>query len=380
MLNLFKKNDWLLFGAALILSLAGLITMNSFLSVGEAGAGANHFFQRQAIWLAISIAVFLIASMIDWRFLRKKTTIIIIFAVCVFVLLSLFAVGSIFKGAKSWFDLGGFAFQPTDLAKLALVLLLAKYFARRHVEIANIRHILISGFYAFVIFALVLLQPDFGSAIIIFFVWLAMVLVSGISKKHFAAVFLLGITAFAGMWLFAFKDYQKQRIATFLNPLADIRGAGYNAYQSTIAVGSGGLYGKGIGLGSQSKLKFLPEYETDFMFAAFAEEWGLVGVLIIFSLYGTIVWRVIKISERGETNFESLYGLGVVSILLSHFIIHVGMNVGLMPVTGLVMPFMSYGGSHLVAEFLALGILQGQARYARNAPKDALKNEILGVV
>jgi rod shape determining protein RodA len=373
MKNFFKKIDWPLFVAALLISLFGLITMNSF-------TAENRFFERQAMWLSLSVLVFFLAASIDWRFLRKKTTVLIVFLVSISVLTLLFVMGSVFKGAKSWFDLGGLAFQPTDLAKLSLVLLLSKYFAKRHVEIRHVRHILVSGFYAFVIFALVLLQPDFGSAIIVFAIWLFMVLVSGISKKHLAAVFLLGATAFAGMWLFVFKDYQKARIMTFLDPLSDIRGAGYNAYQSTIAVGSGEIFGKGIGLGSQSKLRFLPEYQTDFIFAAYAEEWGFVGVLIIFSLYGTVVWRVMKIAQRGETNFESFFGLGFVSILLAHFVIHVGMNMGIMPVTGIVLPFMSYGGSHLVAEFLALGILQGQAGYARSAPKHELDNEILGVV
>lgn len=373
MLEYFKKIDWPLFVAALLISLLGLITMNSF-------TAENRFFERQIMWLIVSVPVFFLAASIDWRFLRKKTTVLVIFLASVLVLSLLFALGSVFKGAKSWFDLGGLAFQPTDLAKLALVLVLSKYFAKRHVEIRHVRHILVSGFYAFVIFALVLMQPDFGSAIIIFFIWLVLVLVSGISKRHLAAVFILGATAFAGMWFFAFKDYQKARIVTFLNPLADIRGAGYNAYQSTIAVGSGEILGKGIGLGSQSKLRFLPEYQTDFIFAAFAEEWGFVGVVIIFILYGTIIWRVVKIAQRGETNFEVFFGLGFISILLAHFVIHVGMNMGVMPVTGIVLPFMSYGGSHLLTEFLALGIIQGQAGYARSAPKHELENEILGTV
>lgn len=373
MFEFFKKLDWPLFTAAMLISLFGLITMNSF-------TAENRFFERQLVWLAVSVLVFFLASSIDWRFLRKKTTILVVFVASVFVLTLLFIMGSVFKGAKSWFDLGGLVFQPTDLAKLSLVLVLSKYFAKRHVEIRHVRHILVSGFYAFIIFALVLLQPDFGSAIIIFSIWFALVLVSGISKKHLVAVFLLGAAAFAGMWLFAFKDYQKQRIMTFLEPLSDIRGAGYNAYQSTIAVGSGQIMGKGIGLGSQSKLRFLPEYQTDFIFAAYAEEWGFVGVLIIFSLYGTVIWRVLKIAQRGETNFESFFGLGFVSILLAHFVIHVGMNMGIMPVTGIVLPFMSYGGSHLLAEFLALGIIQGQASYARSASKHELDNEILGAV
>ena len=186
--------------------------------------------------------------------------------------------------------MGGFTFQPVDGAKLAVILVLSKYFSRRHVEIARVRHILVSGFYVGVIFLLVFSQPDFGSAIIIFATWLGMVLVSGISKKHLAFVGILGVCAFALLWVFVFKPYQKVRIMTFVSPLSDIRGTGYNAYQSTIAVGSGELLGKGIGLGSQSKLLFLPEYETDFIFAAFAEEWGYVGAMLLLLLALSLLW------------------------------------------------------------------------------------------
>ncbi|KKQ77670.1 MAG: rod shape-determining protein RodA [Candidatus Zambryskibacteria bacterium RIFCSPLOWO2_01_FULL_39_39] len=381
--ELFKKInysfDWLLFGAVFFISVAGILTMNSFLPNGQAGAGGGVLFVRQIIWLVISIIVLFIASLVDWRFLRRTSSIVFLFVVCCFILLFLFVAGSVFKGAQSWFDLGAFAFQPVDFAKIVLVLLLAKYFSRRHIEIANVRHILTSGFYTFIIFMLVFLQPDFGSAIIIFLIWLSMVLVSGISKKHLLVVFLSGLLAFGGLWFFVFKDYQKARIISFINPLTDLSGSGYNAYQSTIAVGSGEIWGKGVGLGSQSKLKFLPEYETDFIFAAFSEEWGFVGVILIFGLYGVVFWRIISIAKNGATNFEILFGLGLSSIFLSHFIIHVGMNVGLLPVTGITMPFMSYGGSHLLAEFLGLGILMGQSSYARATNKEAAKNEIIGI-
>ena len=162
-----------------------------------------------------------------------------------------------------------------------------------------------------IIFILILLQPDLGSAIIIFFLWLGMVLVSGISKKHLLAVFLTGIVVFGGLWGLVFKPYQKARIESFIHPLTDISGTGYNAYQSTIAVGSGQIFGKGIGYGTQSKLQFLPEYHTDFIFAAFAEEWGFIGVCLLFILYGIIFWRMLRIASRGATNFEVLFGLGL---------------------------------------------------------------------
>lgn len=374
MSRIIKNVDWALFLALLFISVAGILTMKSFVEE------ENVFFTRQIIWLSISTLALFGTSMIDWRFLRRSGSVFTLYIVSCLILFFLFIAGSVFKGAQSWFDFGAFAFQPVDFVKLVMILLLSKYFSRRHIEIANIRHILTSGFYTFLIFTLVFLQPDFGSAIIIFLIWLAMVLFSGISKKHLLAVFLSGLLIFSGLWFFVFKDYQRARIISFINPLADLSGAGYNAYQSTIAVGSGEIFGKGVGLGSQSKLKFLPEYETDFIFAAFSEEWGFVGVVVIFGLYGVIFWRILDISKKGATNFETLYGLGLASFFFSHFFIHIGMNIGLLPVTGITMPFMSYGGSHLLAEFLGVGILMGQGAFARAIHKEEAKNEIVGVV
>jgi len=362
--------DWVLLLSAVSLSFAGLITMNSFV-------GDSYFFERQSVWLSFSIVVFFVSSLVDWRFLRRTGVVISLFLGSCFVLLSLFLLGSVFQGAKSWFDFGGFAFQPSDPIKLVLIILLAKYFSRRHIEIANIRHLILSGFYAFILFLLVFLQPDFGSAIILFAVWFGMVLVSGISKRHLFAVITIGVVSFAMLWTFAFEPYQKQRIVSFIHPFADIRGTGYNAYQSTIAVGSGQIIGKGVGYGTQSKLRFLPEYETDFIFAAFAEEWGFVGSGLIFLLYGLLIWRILANAMLGASNFETFFGLGLAILFMVHIIIHVGMNIGLLPVTGTTIPFMSYGGSHLFTEFLGLGILMGMRRYNRSAHKEDAKNEFL---
>jgi rod shape determining protein RodA len=359
-------------GAAVTLVLFGLVTMNSF-------STENYYFEKQVIWLFVSVAVFFGASFVDWSFLKRTQVLVTLFGILLATLGSLFLVARTIKGAQSWFDLGLFSFQPTDFAKVLLILILAKYFSRRHIEIANIRHIIVSGIYAFILFALVALQPDFGGAVIIACVWLGMVLVSGLSKKHLAILFSCAAIVFALLWNFGFKDYQKNRILTFIHPLTDIQGAGYNAYQSTIAVGSGELFGKGIGYGTQSKLKFLPEYQTDFVFAAFAEEWGFVGVVIFFGVFGVLVWRVVANARRGATNFEILYGLGLSVLFMSHFLINVGMNMGLLPVTGITLPFVSYGGSHLVTTFFALGILQSQRRYMRSVHKEETKNEFLGI-
>lgn len=364
--------DWIMILAIVPMLGAGLVTMNSF-------TGDSALFDKQVVWIGISFIVFFLLSFFDFRFLRRTGVLVGLFLASICFLVFLLLAVSATKGAQSWLDFGAISFQPSDPIKLVLIAILAKYFSRRHIEIANIRHILVSGFYSLVFFVLVLLQPDFGSALIIFLIWFGMVLVSGISKKHLALVFCIGAISFAGLWFFAFKDYQKQRIVNFIYPLADIRGTGYNAYQSTIAVGSGEVLGKGVGFGTQSRLKFLPEYETDFVFAAFAEEWGFVGVIILFALYGVVIWRILIHSMRGSTNFEMLFGLGLAIFFMSHFAINIGMNIGLLPVTGITLPFMSYGGTHLLTEFAGLGILMGMSRYQRAAHKDLSKNELPGV-
>lgn len=346
--------------------------MNAFM-------GDNLFFKKQLISLVFAVMAFFIATRVDTDILKRTNVLVTLFIIMISVLLILFGLGHVSKGAQSWFKVGAFALQPAEAMKLVLILILAKYFSRRHVEIAHFRHIIVSGIYAFIPFVFVLLQPDFGSAMIIFFIWLGMILVSGVSKKHLAFVFLVGALAFAGLWGTVLEPYQKARVRTFINPLSDIRGTGYHVYQSTIAVGSGELLGKGVGYGTQSRLRFLPEYQTDFIFSAFAEEWGFVGVIILFSLYGLIIWRILAISLVGATNFEMLYGAGVAVFIISHFFVNVGMTIGLLPVTGVTVPFMSFGGSHLLVEFIALGLLVSMKKNARLSHPSALSHEFLGV-
>ncbi len=383
-----KGIDWILFVATIPLLAAGLVTMSSFggpvavmggvvTGVATAAAGGN-FFIRQIIWIVIALGIFFGCSFIDFRFLRKTWISVGLFIASCAMLSLLFVIGHVSRGAASWFSLGAFSFQPSDLVKLALVVILAKYFSRRHIEIANVRHILVSGSYALIIAILVLIQPALGSAIIIFLIWLGMVLVSGISKKHLAAMALIAMAVFALLWTVGFKEYQRDRILNFIHPLTDIHDTGYNAYQSAIAVGSGGLFGKGVGYGTQSRLKFLPEYQTDFIFAAFAEEWGFVGVFILFCLFGVIVWRIIRIARSGATNFEILFGAGVAILIIVQFVVNVGMNIELLPVTGTTLPFVSYGGTHLLTEFAGLGIMMGMRRYGRVVQNDVAKDEFIG--
>ncbi|MCC7160305.1 rod shape-determining protein RodA [Candidatus Nomurabacteria bacterium] len=370
-----KTIDWLLVAFIIPIILAGLATMKSFASLEYKG----DFFSKQIIWVVISLSIFFLFSFIDFRFLKRTNVLVSLFLFFSFLLLLLMVLGKISNGAKSWFDFGIFSFQPVDMMKLILVLVLAKYFSRRHVEIRDIKHLFISFLYAFIPLILVLLQPDFGSAMIVLIIWFGMVFVSGISKTHLALVLLSGALIFASLWVFVFKDYQKARIYNFINPLADIHKTGYNVFQSTIAIGSGQLVGKGLGFGTQSRLKFLPVPQSDFIFAAFSEEWGFVGSFTILLLYCMVIWRILYNASLGASNFEILFGIGIAIFFMGHILINVGMNLGILPVTGIPLPFMSYGGSHLVTEFAGLGILMSMRKYARSAHRDDMKNEFLGL-
>ncbi len=371
--------DWVLFLAVIPLLGAGLITMKGFSSgINDLGLeSGDYYFTRQIIWIFTALIVFFVFSAIDWRFLKSGGLLLGLLILSLIPLGFLLFFGTITRGAGRWLHFFSFSISPADPIKLLLILILAKYFSRRHVEIAYIKHILVSATSVIVPAGLVFLQPDFGSAIIICAIWLGMVAVSGISKKHLLIIFLTALLIFSIGWFFVLKPYQKDRVLTFFDPLRDPKGAGYNAMQSVIAVGSGEILGKGIGYGTQSRLEFLPEHQTDFIFAAFAEEWGFVGVIILFGCFGFLLWRILKNALWGQDNFERFFGLGLSIYLMSHFILHVGMNVGVLPITGLNMPFLSYGGSHLVTVFAGLGILMGMRRHSPKTQQNAMV-EFLG--
>ncbi len=364
--------DWTLLLPALALSCLGILTMSTF------GQGVS-LAPRQILWLLVGTVLYFVLASLDLRFIRRTPVIMSLYVLSLVLLALLLVVAHPVMGARAWFSLGPVSFQPADLAKLALIALLAKYLSRRHVAIGDIRHILVSGAYAFAPILLIVVEPDMGNAIIFTALWLGMMLVSGISKRHLAILGLIGLVAAVGLWFGGLKPYQRERIVSFVNPASNIHGAGYNAYQAKIAVGSGELFGKGIGYGTQSKLRFLPEYQTDFIFAAFAEEWGFVGVIILFALYALLFTRLMQIAQSAATNFDAFFTLGFLILFAAHLAIHVGISLGLLPVTGETIPFMSSGGSHLMLEFGALGIITSLARHGRAAPKAVLQNEFLGV-
>ncbi|MCX6786806.1 MAG: FtsW/RodA/SpoVE family cell cycle protein [Candidatus Kaiserbacteria bacterium] len=363
--------DWTLLLPAITLSLLGILTMSTF------GQGSS-LAPRQLLWLCIAACVYIVLSAIDVRFIRRTQVVMTLFFVSIALLALLLVVAHPVMGARAWFSLGPISFQPADLAKLSIIALLAKYLSRRHVEIGDFRHIIVSGAYTLIFALLILIEPDMGNAIIFGTLWLGMMLVSGISKKHLIILGAIGCIVASLLWFEGLKPYQRSRIISFVNPASDIHGAGYNAYQAKIAIGSGEFFGKGIGQGTQSKLRFLPEYQTDFIFAAFAEEWGFVGVLLLLLLYALLLARLAQIARASATNFDSFFTLGVLILFAAHVAIHVGINVGLLPVTGTTISFLSSGGSHLVLEFASLGIVTSLARHGRGAVRNTSENEYLG--
>ncbi len=364
--------EWPLLLIPVSLTILGVLTMHPF------DAGITSLAPKQLTWLAIGIGAFAVTASSDVRFIRRTPVIITGYAITIALLVLLLVAAHAVMGAKSWFVIGPFSFQPADFGKIAFIALMAKYFSRRHMEIGNFRHVLLSGAYAASVILLILVEPDLGTAAIFSAVWFGMVLVSGIPKKHLAIVGVTGLVLATGLWFGGLHDYQRARILAFVNPAADIRGSGYNAYQATVAMGSGQVWGKGIGYGTQSKLRFLPEYETDFIFAAFGEEWGLAGILLVLFLYALLFARLLAISRRSATNFDAFFTLGVMILFASHLFIHAGINLGLLPVTGTTIPFMSYGGSHLVFEYLGLGIVASLAREGRSVPRDRAMAEYEG--
>ena len=364
--QILRNFDWPLFTATLLLIALGLISLWSVAS--------GWFFYRQIIWTAIGVALLIIFASIDYRILRNHSGVVLsVLAFGVMLLVSLLLFGPETRGVTSWFRIGSVAFEPSEFIKLALVIILAKYFSVRHTEISQIRHLFISGLYAFVPAVLVLIQPDLGSAVIIALLWAIIVTLAGINMKHLAVFCAIFAVLAAIGWFFLLAPYQIERISVFLDPNRDPEGVGFHAIQSLIAVGSGQLVGKGIGYGTQSHLNFLPEAETDFIFAAIAEETGFIGITILILLFAFFLWRVLKIGLEAKGNFSKLFALGFSALLFLQFLVHSGANIGLLPITGVTLPLISYGGSSLVTLMIGVGILESIRVHSRSDLNDIME-------
>ena len=351
-----QKMDIVLAGAAALLALFGV---GELVAMAQGNPAMASYQYKQLIAIGIGVIMMFGLSFLDYRFFKNNSyAVILLYVISVLALVVLLVIGKQTRGLTGWFTIGGFAFAPVETTKIVLALLLAKYFSLRHVEMYRWFHIIISFLYVSVPMALVLMEPDLGSVVVVFSLWLGIILFSGISRRQVALLVVLGmVVAWAG-WTHTLEPYQKERIISFVNPYHDPQGVGYNAIQAMIAVGSGGMFGKGLGYGSQVQLGFLPEAHTDFMFASIAEEFGLFGVMIMVLLLYIIIWRIMRIGLHAENNFARIFCAAMMMLIFIHVVISMGMNVGLMPVIGIAFPFLSYGGSNLLALFMGLGLVQ----------------------
>ena len=352
-----KKIDRPLVVAVLLLVTVGLLSIYS-VSQKE----GLEIFKRQLAYVVMGIFLMFIFTLFDYRIFRDNNFVLLgLYFFGIALLVGVLLFGREIRGASSWFRIGQWGFEPVELMKLVVILVLAKYFSLRHIEVYRLRHLIISGLYIIIPLALILLQPELGYALIMILVWLAIVIVAGIRLRHIFLLALIGIIIFSVSWFFLLQDYQKERVISFINPHADPLGEGYHIIQSTIAIGSGKLFGRGLGHGTQSQLDFLPEQHTDFIFATIAEEWGFLGSVFILVLFGLLLYRLIKISLTSSNNFARLFSIGLATMFLFQAVINIGMNMGLLPIIGIPLPFVSYGGSSMVMGFIALGIIQSIA-------------------
>ena len=310
---------------------------------------------QQFIYTLIGLGFFVFISQVDLQSTRRVIKPLYIFTILLLIIVLI--VGIETRGTLRWIPLGFFNIQPSEFAKPVFILLLASFWARFITSWTNIFKSLL---WIFPVILLVFIQPDLGSTLTLIAIWGGMLLASRISIKKILVLILIAVFIIPISWLFL-RDYQKERIIGFLTPGSDPLGRGYNLIQSTIAVGSGQLLGRGLGRGTQSRLQFLPEFRTDFIFASIAEELGFLGCLIILSIYLYILIFILRVASKTYDNFNFLLCIGVFSMLLFQIFVNIGMNIGVVPITGITLPLISYGGSSLIVTFICLGMIASVA-------------------
>jgi len=350
----FRKFDFFLFLPIV------LITSFSLLIISSTYPDAA---KQQLIFAILGFTVYFLLLSIDYRYL--KNFYLPIFAILVAVLLAVIVFGPEVRGASRWINIGGFRFQPAEFTKPLILVVLAGFLSKNYEAQVSLRFIIRSLPWIVVPTVLVFLQPDLGTALSFLVVWGGMLFLSPIPLGYFFGLGLISILIAPLLW-HILLPYQKTRILVFINPMQDTLGAGYNVLQAMIAVGSGKIIGRGFGRGPQSHLRFLPEHHTDFIFASLAEEWGFVGALVLLGLFTILILRMILVSQRSANIFGFYLCVGAVFLFLSQLLINIGMNVGIMPITGIPLPLVSYGGSSLIGHMMILSLVQNVAIRSKN--------------
>jgi len=350
MFSLFKQLDWKLNAAVLFLGAAGLVSL--------ASSRPDLFWKQVGFW-AVGLIIVAFFLFLNWdSYVNRRGAVFGVYAFSILLLLVAGFFAPSIRGTKGWLVFGDIHFQVSEVAKLALILVFAKFFSRKNIGIAKFSNLLGSFLYFVVPAGLVALQPDFGTALILFCIWFGFLLVSGIKHKHLIIALIIFSLMAGVMWGAVLKPYQKDRILGLFSPGRDPLGANYNVIQAKIAIGSAGIFGKGFGQGSQVRLGFLPEASTDFIFSAFVEEWGLLAGLILILVFAFMVFRIMKIGLDSDNNFGRFVCLGTAILFIVQFVFNAGSNLGLTPVIGVTFPFLSYGGSSLLTDLVFVGIIQ----------------------
>lgn len=354
-----QQLDWILVGTTVLITALGLLVLYSS-GIKATTVQGQIDTTRQLLYGAIGLVAMFALARFDYRSLKS-------YAIPLYILMSasLIAVeviGTTALGAQRWISIGFFQFQPSEFAKIALIVVLATYHARYYNQTARFKHLVILGLILVPPFVLVISQPDLGTGLVCIAIWLAMALASKVRRLYLFGG-LLAVGASLPLLYRFLASYQRQRIDVLLNPQADRLGIGYNVTQSVIAVGSGGWFGRGLSAGSQSQLNFLPSQHTDFIFAVLAEKLGFVGAGLLIVLFGVLIVRIYMISTMSIDRFGSFLCIGVASMFLFHIVVNIGMNVGIMPVTGIPLPFVSAGGTSMLMSMVSIGIVLSVARH-----------------
>ncbi|MEZ4754086.1 MAG: rod shape-determining protein RodA [Bdellovibrionota bacterium] len=366
--RLIKQFDWPLFFLSLIIPSLGLIVLYSAGYSTSAPAVFDWIpseikspaFVKQSLFLLSGLIVMLIGMSIPPNTFHRYAYLI--FFISVVLLVMVLAAGVVSHGSRRWLLLGGFTLQPSELMKLTLILALARYLSRHPIDSDGygFKQLLIPLMIISVPMALIMKQPDLGTALSVGSIGIMMILFMGVRLKTLGVIILTGLGAIYPAWL-SLHDYQKRRILALINPDADPLGSGYHIIQSKIAVGSGGILGKGFMKGTQTQLEFLPEHTTDFVFSVLSEEWGFFGAIFVLALFFFLIFRILNVSLRSRDFFAALVVFGIAASLFFHIIVNVGMVIGILPVVGLPLPLFSYGGSSILSNMFSIGIVQGVA-------------------
>ena len=351
--RLLRRTDLTLIAAAAAIVIMSLVIIGSATHVNTPSEERYWFVQRQGISIIVDIALAAFLMNFDYKILQRYGNHFYVFNLILLILVML--VGQTALGAQRWIALGPISIQPSEFSKLIMIIALAAMVEKRG-KIQSLADLAPIAGYVFVPFLLVLKQPDLGTSLVFLAIFFGMIFVAGIRLRILFGIFGLGLAALPVLWHFL-KDYQKMRIMVFMDPNVDPLGAGYHIIQSKIAIGSGLLFGKGLFGGTQSQLNFLPENHTDFIFSVVGEELGFVGCTVLLLLYLIVLWRGIKIAQNASDTFGRLLAVGITSMIAFHVLVNVGMTMGIMPVTGIPLPLMSYGVSSLTTNIMAIAIL-----------------------